>query len=101
MFLGSELIKSPTFCSAPPCRITKYLLPDLTVFSLSSLSELINFSFLHLSHFQIGKGEAQYLLREIFQSGAFSTIFLNRPSLRCAGTQVTSLADLIIFFLTF
>src|SRR3989338_390440 len=68
----------------------------LTAFSFNSATEPIQTTLLHVPSsppvegeakggvtcFQNGNGVAQYRFREIFQSGAVSKIFKNRPSLR-------------------
>src|SRR6266568_4868827 len=41
------------------------------------------------SHSHTGTGLPQYLLREIFQSGAFSKLLRNLPFLKCLGNQFT------------
>src|SRR3989344_3131786 len=81
--------------NASPWRITKYLFPDFFVFSFNSLIDPITSTLLQSPHFQIGNGDAQYRLREIVQSGAFSIVFKKRPCFKCPGNQLIFLLFLI------
>src|SRR5438105_13298464 len=53
-------------------------------FSISAIDPRTS-RFLHFEHSQTGIGVAQYRLREMFQSRAFSSDFLKLPSLMVSG----------------
>src|SRR3989338_4705335 len=87
IFWGSEFIISEIFCSASPCLITKYLLPDFLVYFCSSSTDPITNLSSVFSFSQTGIVFAQKRCLLIDQSRAFSNQLCQRPSLMCFGCQ--------------
>src|SRR3989344_739018 len=76
-----------TFCSASPCRIMKYVLPDVIARNVSSAMEPTVSHFSHLVQRHTGKGVPQYRSRENAQSFFSLSHPPNRPSCKCSGCQ--------------
>src|SRR3989338_2308484 len=91
-------------CKSISCTTSDlYTYSKLVAFAFNSATLPTHATFVQFSvvQRQNGNGVAQYLLREIFQSGAVSKMFKNRPCLRCSGNQLIFSFSSIIRSFTF
>src|SRR5690606_25532358 len=72
-FLLVESITLAALCSASPCRITKYRLPESATFSRKLETDPTTSTFVHSAHFHTGNGAPQKRWRDTAQSRAPSS----------------------------